>query len=284
MNTLGQILFCAVRHIITMATPLRDDIVSVLADRYTTLRALIDHPQAKRELEDTLDCSRSTIDRAIRELRDANLIHYEDGMWTPTLHGWCAYHARNKYHNHLADLVEAAPVLDNLPLDSPVDCAMLEGVDVYKVNASVPDMVVETILDYVSGATSVRIITPVVLIGFAKRLCERVADSERYDVELTIPKDVFKQVHATYPDLTASFIDDENVQAYCASIPFSFGLLIVDDTNVGLLTFTDHGIGGFLMNDSEDAGAWAQKQYERVRRNADPMFSEVISNNDPTDH
>ncbi|MCG1008357.1 transcriptional regulator FilR1 domain-containing protein [Halorubrum lacusprofundi] len=64
------------------------------------------------------------------------------------------------------------------------------------------------------------------------------------------------------------------------SIPFSFGLWIVDSEEAGIIIFTEQGIRGILMNDTDDALTWATNQYERAKQDADPIF--LRGGSDPT--
>lgn len=63
------------------------ELSTTLAKRFECLAALVDQPRTKSELDEVLDYSRSTLDRAIRDLRDVNLVAYEDGIWKPTFLG-----------------------------------------------------------------------------------------------------------------------------------------------------------------------------------------------------
>jgi len=49
-----------------MSSPANDELATVLLKRYECLNALINHPQAKPELVDTLDMPRSTLDDVVR--------------------------------------------------------------------------------------------------------------------------------------------------------------------------------------------------------------------------
>jgi len=55
-----------------MSSPANDELATVLLKRYECLNALINHPQAKPELVDTLDMPRSTLDDVVRELEQAD--------------------------------------------------------------------------------------------------------------------------------------------------------------------------------------------------------------------
>jgi len=56
-----------------------------------------------------------------------------------------------------------------------------------------------------------------------------------------------------------------DVDVLRASIPFSYGLSIFDHDRAGITIFTEQGIAGLIVNDTDDALSWAEKQYERVK-------------------
>lgn len=255
-----------------MVVPSGDEIDTVLTERHAYLRALIKQPRSKRELEDVFDCSRSTLDRALRDLSDVGLAQYEDGAWKPTLLGWCSYQVRVAYQDRLHSLADVSPLVDDLPLDTPIGCAFLIDADVYEADASMPDAVIQTLLDSVEQATEVYVATPVVVTGFADEFYDRVSSGENYSLEMCLPPEVFEQVHAAFPALTEKMMNDSNVQLYQAPIPFSFGLWISDASEAGLVVFIEQGMSGILLNDTDDATEWARNQYQHVKQNANPFF------------
>ncbi|MBX0324820.1 hypothetical protein EGH21_17475 [Halomicroarcula sp. F13] len=248
------------------------DLATVLTERRSYLRALIEQPRSKRDLESAVASSRSTLDRALRDLADANLARYEDGVWTPTLLGWCSYRAQETYRDHLTTLAEAAPLLNNLPVDGSVGCAFLDDADVYEADPAMPDAVIQTLLESVEHATEVCAATPVVVTGFAEEFYDCVRIGDNYTLEMVLPAKVFEQVYVAFPTLTNELMSDGNVRLYRASIPFSFGLWIADADEVGIVVFTEQGLGGILVNDTDDALDWATDQYERAKQDAEPVF------------
>ncbi|WP_096396405.1 winged helix-turn-helix domain-containing protein [Halorubrum trapanicum] len=255
-----------------MPRPPDDCLDAVLTERHPFLRALIEQPRSKCDLEDEIDGSRSTLDRALRDLADAELATYEDGVWKPTPLGRCSYRTRNAYLERLENLAEVAPLFNELSSGSPVDCAFVIGADVHETDPSMPDAIMQTLLDSVEGGQVVSVVTPVVVTGFAEDFYERVSRGKNYSLELLIPPDVFERTRAAFPTLTDELLDDENVSLHTASIPFSFGLWIVDSAEAGIIIFTDQGVRGILVNDTTEALDWATEQYERVKQDADPVF------------
>lgn len=254
-----------------MVSPSKDSLDAVLSERHAILRALLEHPHSKRDIEETLNCSRSTVDRAIRDLRDNELIQYEEGVWTPTLLGRCACHTRDSYHDHLRDLVDAASLLGHLPFNSPVRSSFFQGASIFEGELSAPDAIMTEFLDRVEKATTIRVLSPVILIGFAETFYDAVTAGDDYVLDMIIPDDVFEYVHATYPTLTEEMLNDPYVHLDRTAIPFRFGLWTADTDHVGILIFTDSGIAGMLVNDTTEALTWASEQYKRIEQDAEQI-------------
>lgn len=244
---------------------------AALSNRHAYLLALLQQPRSKSELEDEVDGSRSTLDRALRELAEADFVRYENGVWTPTLLGRCSYQIRETYLDRLNELAEAAPVLNKLPFDSPLGRTFLAESDVYEANSSMPDAVMRVVLESVERATEVCIATPALVAGFVEKFYSRVTASETYSVEMVLSPDLIEQVQTAFPKFTDELTDDPNVTVYRASISFTYGIWLVDSSKVGVIVFTNHGIRGIIVNETEEAIEWAKNQYGCVKRDAEPV-------------
>lgn len=148
-----------------MSLPGSTALANILLKRYECLRVLVDHPQAKRDLVETLDIPRSTLDDIVRELEQAGLVEYTDGQWHSTHPGRSACRVHREYLNQLVSLADASPILDAMPADTDVSWEFINGADIYETHSSIPDAVMTTLLDYVEAATEVRIVTPNVVAG-----------------------------------------------------------------------------------------------------------------------
>lgn len=248
-----------------------DKLDAALSDRHGFLWALIKQPRPKSELEDEVDCSRSTLDRALRELAEADFIRYENGVWTPTLLGRCSYKIRESYLDRLKGFAEVSSVLNELPFDSPLNCVFLAGSNVYEAGSSMPDAVLRVLLDSVEAATEVYIATPVLIAGFTEKLYNRMARGGEYSLEIVLPRHLFEQIHTAFPTFANKLSDDSHVNLYRTSIPFTYGLWMIDSSEAGIIAFTEQGIRGIAVNETEDAIEGARNQYKRVKRDAEQI-------------
>jgi hypothetical protein len=237
----------------------------VLRRRYDCLRAIVTEPREKRALVEATETPRSTLDDIVRELESAGLVTYDDGVWRPTTSGRVAAEVHADYRETVRDVQAAAPVVDALPHDTPLDRQFLEGVTVHEAERALPDAVVTSILESVADATHVRGFAPTAFVGFADRFRdEAVADGG--ELELVLAPDLFDLLtgHAVGED------DIEPATVLSGEIPVEFGLWIADDTEAGVVVYAGQGIEGVLVNDSPDAVDWAESLYERVAETATP--------------
>lgn len=75
-----------------------------------------------------------------------------------------------------------------------------------------------------------------------------------------------------YPDQTEEALHDMHVSLLRGSIPVSFGLWIADNSHAEIIVYAEQGIRGLIINDTDEAIAWAENQYERVQQDAEPIF------------
>lgn len=252
-----------------------DELDAVVTERARCLQSLVDSPRRKRDLVDLLDCSKSTVTRALRDLGDAGLVERRDGQWTATRFGRCVAGTRRSYLDRLSTLSDAESLLDDVPADCPLDCRVIDDADVFLADSSVPDAVVREFLDRVETSTDLRIATPTLLTGFARECYERLTATDDYALELVAPGSTLDRVAGVYPDVDELFAGDDAIEVYRGEVPFSFGVWLADD-HVGVLVFADRGISGVVVNDSESATEWAERQYDRARSTATPLTPPLV--------
>lgn len=251
--------------------PSVDEVDDVLTDRYTFLSAIIEQPQSKRDLEGEVDCSRSTLDRAIRDLSNAGLVEYENGLWMPTLFGQCCYDARETFYETLGGLVSASSLIESLDSDDSVSREFFTGANPEESDPMMPDAIMQQLLNCVEHATQVRIATPVILTGYAEELYTAALSGDDASLELIVPPMMFERLEERVPTVVTEMLCDPNVTLQQATIPIDFGLWTIDSEKTGILVFTDQGIRGFITNDTDAAVEWATNKYEQLEQNADPI-------------
>jgi len=105
-----------------MSSPANDELATtVLLKRYECLNALINHPQAKPELVDTLDMpSFNSLMMSFVSSNKQILVEYRDGDWYSTQSGRLACRAHRNYLDQLDNLGDVSSVLDFMDTDEEV--------------------------------------------------------------------------------------------------------------------------------------------------------------------
>jgi len=239
----------------------------VIRRRYDCLRAIVNEPREKRVLVEALGTPRSTLDDVVRELESAGLVTYENGVWRPTTTGRVAAEVHADYRETVSDLCAAAPVVDALPHDTPLDRTFLDGATVHEADQALPDAVVTSILESVADAERTRGFAPTAFVGFADRFRDRAVEGDG-SLELVLAPELFDL-------LTGHGIEDaeqdRDTTVLSGEIPVSFGLWVADREEAGVVVYADQGIRGVLVNDSPAAVEWAEEMYHEVRAEARPV-------------
>lgn len=244
--------------------------ISVVAERYDLLAALLDGSPTRRELAADLGVSKSTVYRALTELADAGVLTENGSRYRPTLYGWLVF---QRYQRLLDTVGQYRPsgFLASAVADSPVDPALLVDADVEVPDRNAPDRLLETIRDVVTDATRLRGFSPVVRDDFVTMFADDTdADLE---AELVLERPAMQALRDDYAadDRLADASDTVSLRHTDTSLPF--GLLAVDapDPVVLVVVFGPTGaVQGVIRTRSEDAHAWATETYEEYHEASTP--------------
>ncbi|QIB75148.1 hypothetical protein GL213_04655 [Halogeometricum borinquense] len=255
-------------------------IEDIALSREQVLRAVVLEAHSKRELTEVVESSRSTVDRAIRELLDVGLVTQRDGRYEATLAGECALEAVEAFHERMQQVSSARGVLGCLPPDTPLDSAFLDGADVYTTMPEMPDGVIQRLFESIEGACHLRGVAPAVLSGHLKPFYDAAKASDA-DVEMVLDSDVLDQLIAepSTRDIFLSQLTDDRITISRGDVPFSFGLWITE-TEVGVVVYTDTGIRGVIVNDTDTAYSWAERQFEELSADASEITMSGIELDD----
>lgn len=263
----GFVLYC-----VSMQYPPSVELADVILKRQECLHTLSDQPQTKPELVETLDIPRSTLDDIIRELEHADLVEYCDGKWQLTLLGQYTLTHQTCYMNGLDSLMNAAQVIRELPRATNLERRFLINVDVHMATSPVPDEVMQVFIDKLVSATHVRCVAPIALTAYLKPIYNSIGSNNNGQLEVILPVEACERIQTLNSGLGEKTIAGDGVTVYHAEIPITFTLWIADDDHAGLIVYADKGIQGILINDTDAALDWANKQYDCTKKDAEPII------------
>lgn len=247
--------------------------VRVVTQRLDFLELLTTSPLSKRELIDELPYSRSTVDRAIRDLQIAGLIDKADGGYVVTLSGRVSAEQYQKFAETAVDTIAAQDIVDTIPADAPLDGRLFRGSTVHRADDAAPYELVNHLVESLGGATHLRTLSEALA---HPRYSEAVVDRCRQGalaVDGILSQSLWEALVDHHPDDFKELFD-VGMNIYVGDVP-SFTLHLIDrgdETTVQVLIHTDTGsIRGIVTNDSAEAVEWGNDLFARVSEKADSV-------------
>lgn len=251
-------------------TPGGERFRSILENRNDVLRLLEAEPTTKTDLVEALDISRSTVDRAVRDLQTVECITRTNGRFTATATGRLALEEYDRYVDRTDAIRDARGFLEVLPDDAPLDTAMLHGAAITLPDQHAPEEALQPSIELLGESTSLRGTAPVVL-SFYPDLFDAHVREHDLSVEVIAEPEVLATLPTMMSDRVEPFIHHENVSLFEAANPLPYALWLMetpDGTHAGITAYDAGGVAGLLINDSTPAVRWAQTQYEQHRERA----------------
>ena len=242
------------------------------------LDCLAAEPHTKDEIESALGDSRSTVDRAIRELEHWELVHRTVDTYELTLAGVLVLDEIHRLRSRFRSLSKSAPALRAMPTTAGLVGSVFEAATVTLPGDDVVRGPVDEHSRLLDRATSVRTIGSVVLPQLIETYHRRiVTDGMTADVVVSAP--VVERLVSGYPDRVVEGLRTNRCQIRQISHEYSFGSVIANTPagpRLGVLLYGDTEIIGFIETSAAPAIRWAESRFDRVWAAATPI-GETIS-------
>jgi predicted transcriptional regulator len=208
------------------------DMLEVVLRRFSFFDSLGKDPKDKRTLVDELDCSRSTVNRGIRELEGLDLVAYTDGGYRITPLGATVATG----FAELAETVELRlrykPFLEWMPEDAfDLDLTLLRDAELLVPEAGDPYAMVNRHVNVLSQAEDLKAVLPLVGVHAYEAVHKQIVDNgARCEGVVTPEVADTLQSNPNYAEITKELAATGRFQLYQydGDIPYFVGLL--DDT------------------------------------------------------
>jgi len=245
-------------------------VTELVATRFGMLSTLLEGPRSKTELEDELDVSRSTIDRAVRSLESEDIVVREDGHVTLTPFGQIALDGYREFRTGLAGLSDAKPIIASVEADEPIPFGFFNGAEVVSANRQSPHRPIVALQQFLDDADSVRSIVTGLLPEYVDTYRTQVVDAGT-TAEVVVRSPILDRLLATYWEPVNDTLSSDRFTIYeiTDDPPYSLKIGVTDDgSEVALVTYNDQGVSGFIRTDSPVAVEWAERVYADVKSRA----------------
>jgi len=138
------------------------DEIRVLAKRESIIQSLSDQPKSKGELDTALECSRSTITRALTELEEYDLVRKTRRGYSLTIAGRTAVTLYNRKRSILDSVSTCSSLLNTLskPDNSKLEPLLLYDAETVVASRESPKAPVEEIRNRISGSKRLTLFLP----------------------------------------------------------------------------------------------------------------------------
>jgi predicted transcriptional regulator len=234
------------------------------------LSLLTDAHWDKRDLVDSLDVSRSTVDRAIRELQtDALVTRNEDG-YVATLPGRILFERYERYVDDVRGVAAVSDLIQHLPVDADVPAAAFADADAYRPTAPDPYRPQQVLRDLVRDSHTLRGLLAAQATPNAPDVIRQQSLEGDLDVEYLISPRMREYLWTERSDLVSTLVEDGGVVFHeTDAITFDYGLLDDGTTHFVVVLYTDDGqMAGILVSTADAAVDWAESTFRRLREDA----------------
>ncbi|SEO24833.1 Predicted transcriptional regulator, contains HTH domain [Halogranum amylolyticum] len=246
--------------------------VRLVTKRLDFLERLAAAPLSKRRLVDELPYSRSTVDRAVRDLQIAGLIDQTEDGYVTTLSGRMSAEQYRQFIRTTHDTVAVQDLLEELPLDTPIDGRAFRGATVHRADDVAPYEVIERLVESLEGADRLRALSDgLPHPQYLDAVVERVK-TENLTVAGILSQSLWRAFVDHHTDDVETMLE-VGIDLRVGDVPpFSLHLVEYDrKTTVQLLVYGDTGaIRGIVTNETADAVEWATDLFERASEDATP--------------
>ena len=231
-------------------------LVELVQRRLDFLETLVGDPLRKHELVDELDCSRSTVNRAIDELEAETLVTRETNGYRTTLTGQLLATSYRRFLAAATDVDAARDVLSPLAADADLSPTVLRDADTYRVAGPDPYRPLERLDEAVVDADTVEVALPTLPYPRLLDRCRAVAAGGG-TVRLVIGDGLYRHARTRFPADIASLARQDRVTIRTGG-EVDVGLVVTDDVVITLVFDDDGGLHGITESGDAEAVVWAR--------------------------
>ncbi|ELZ01694.1 transcriptional regulator [Natrialba chahannaoensis JCM 10990] len=250
------------------------DVVETVSRRRELLEALAAGPQRKRDLVEQLACSRSTVDRAIRELERFEFIERAESGYRLTAAGQLVFEEFSRTTETFAAIGEASQVLAAIPREAPMSPAFLKDATVSEPKPHAPNAPLQELAASFETATRVRGTSAAERLPETRDRLYHRSIEEDLSVEAILTPDLADFLFKSYPGQAYGVLNHGDFEIYeIESLPYE--LTIVEQPEgcqLFLFALNDRAeIEGVIKNDTQAALEWAESVFDELRAAASPL-------------
>lgn len=238
----------------------RDDLLDLLATRHRMIEPLCDGLLDKQVIQERVDVSRPTVDRAFREFEELGLLESTGTTYEITRFGRLFCDRLEEQLDHIDEMVELASLLSHLPESTSIDDRLLSGAEVIQTDPQAPLSPISQLEEIMTDAEYIIGYSNVVLPHYVNFFHHQVVE-EDLDATIILSEGVMDRVLEEYPEKAKEVTAVEGFSFVTSPESLPYGIRLIDGEIVGVaIRDEENRLQGVLVNDSADAVEWAEER------------------------
>ena len=260
------------------STDLALEIVDVLRKRREILACLLEDPRDKSSLDDELDVSRSTLDRAVRELESVRVVTYSGGEYVVTALGEHLTRDFFRFVDRAEVVLELEPFLRWAPSEEiDLDIQWLADAEVLVPTDADPYAMINRHVQRLKDADYVRGMLPVTGLHAHETAHENVVENGA-EGKLIVESDVADVLTSktAFAELTEEMLATGRFELLVCddSIPYFVG--VFDDDIVQIGVDEDGEPRALIETNQRDVRTWATERLNEYEQRAERLSAEAV--------
>ncbi len=259
--------------------------IAVGAKRADFLECLHGERKRIRDIVEELDYSRSTVNRAVKELETRGFIERTDGTFTTTATGIMAVREYREYVQRSGSILQAEPVLSTLESTSPLGREAVVSGEFSPVDGPHPTAQIERVSEAISTSDSIRVLLPALPDPqLLDRLEARVLDSGA-SAKLLVGSSLLDSLDGDSARAIRGVDDQETGHVRAGATP-PFAVILADRADapgddgraaVLVVTFDEGGaVHGIVENHAPSALDWGREAFADYWSEGGPLSDEQV--------
>lgn len=239
-------------------------------NRVAVLTALLDGQATRRDLQEEVDGSRSTVARILEEAQSRAWVYSEGSRYRLTPLGEQMVTAFRSYLETVEGLQRIGEMINQFPPPLlSIDLRYLRDAEIIEPTPEDPAAPFTRAFALFQKATEYRGLTHTAFPHFTKALRDGVEAGRDY--ESIIEKSFIETVRADPERLALwrSFVERTTIWVYDGTVPISFH--VIDGRVLVWLGETRREAAGLLISENPAAVTWAESLYEEYRSESEPL-------------
>lgn len=246
-----------------------NETIRCIVKRTRFLEQLAHGPTDKRDLEETLGVSRSTVYKAVRELEERSLVEQNADEVLFSLYGRLLFERYRSFAETASDVCDRRDLLSALPPDAPVTPDLLAGAEVVRSEPVAPDRPLDYLEDLIRDAERVVGLAPAMFRRYVELFHDDLVSGE-LPTDILFERSVVEHVRERYPDRFRESLGTDCCSLWGTDESLPFGLVLTEGEReeVVVVVYDEGRPVGVIVNDTPAALDWGRDAFESYREDA----------------